>query len=222
MHKAAFFDVDNTLINIKSMFNFYQYWASAKGYQKKYNLYIANFEKEVKANVARTILNKNYYKEFENESLDELYSQGKDWFEYIFTNKQLFIQETLKCLNQHKINGYKIIFVSGSMLPLLEPIANYLHVDKILCTTLDVVNGKLTGNIRHPQTISEGKSVAIKEYARFNDINLLDSYAYGDDISDVPMLLSVGHPVCVGSNIELLKYAQKMNWEILPINTTTN
>ena len=215
MNKAAFFDVDNTLINIKSMFDFYHYWAEITENKDKYNSYIKNFKQDIANNVPRTIVNRKYYQEFQNQTLKSLNDRANKWFENLLQKNPPLIHKTIERLNFHKKENFRIVFVSGSMKPLLEPLARYLGANDILCTTLEIENGILTGNILPPQTIGEGKHVAMKNYAVINNINLGESFAYGDDISDIPMLESVGNAVCVDPKTDLIKYAKEKNWEIL-------
>jgi phosphoserine phosphatase len=42
------------------------------------------------------------------------------------------------------------------------------------------------------------------------------SYAYGDHISDLPLLSLVGHPVVVGAEGALGGYARRHGWDRLP------
>lgn len=99
------------------------------------------------------------------------------------------------------------VFISGSMLPILSPIAKYLGVTEVLCAPV-IINdaGELTGEIGLPQTIGTGKRRAFS-LCDDKEINPADCYAYGDDLSDIPMLEATGHPVCVGKHSALTRYA---------------
>ena len=59
----------------------------------------------------------------------------------------------------------------------------------------------------------------IREYAMAHNINLAESYAYSDSITDLPMLETVGHPVVVNPDRELAKAAREREW---PIRTFAN
>ena len=56
---------------------------------------------------------------------------------------------------------------------------------------------------------------AIREYAEREGINLSESYAYSDSISDLPMLSIVGHPVAVNPDFRLKQTALQHDWAIL-------
>ena len=61
---AAFFDVDETLINIKSMFDFFDFWCKENNEPIKLHKYMANFQSEVKKGIPREHLNREYYRQF--------------------------------------------------------------------------------------------------------------------------------------------------------------
>jgi len=116
-------------------------------------------------------------------------------------------------LETHRLEGVQPVLVSGSMLPLLKPIARDLKVSNILCTKL-IVNARrcLTGEIGSPQTIGEGKATAVKQFLAIHHTKSADCFAYGDDISDLAMLEAVGNPVTVGSHPELLQISRQRGW----------
>lgn len=209
---AAFFDVDETIINIKSMFHFYDYWYKQKGLIKEGKEYIAQFKMDVKNGKCREQLNKEYYQQFRDISFDELSHFGEKWFNNCLSEEN-FISRTVNELRKHQQKGDTVVFVSGSMQPILQPIANKLNVEEILCAPL-VINhkGYLTGEIGTPQTIGGGKKEALLAFCRRKGFSPENCYSYGDDISDVPMLEITGHPVCVGDNKQLFDYASIKGW----------
>ncbi len=54
----------------------------------------------------------------------------------------------------------------------------------------------------------------LASYARRRNVELSRSYAYGDSISDLPMLEAVGNPVAVNPDKRLLAAAQERNWQV--------
>ena len=54
----------------------------------------------------------------------------------------------------------------------------------------------------------------MRELATRAHINLPQSYAYSDSITDLPMLEAVGHPVAVNPDRELAKQAREREWEV--------
>lgn len=66
----------------------------------------------------------------------------------------------MEALRRHQLQGVSVVFLSGSMHPILSPIASYLDVRDIICTKLLIDStGNVTGEIGKPQTIGEGKKL---------------------------------------------------------------
>jgi HAD superfamily hydrolase (TIGR01490 family) len=74
-----------------------------------------------------------------------------------------------------------------------------------------VYNGRPTGTFMY----KAAKAVAIRDMAERDGYDLADSYAYSDSISDLPMLETVGHPVAVNPDRALATVAREQGWEIM-------
>jgi len=212
---AAFFDVDETLINIKSMFDFYDFWCRENNQDDHLQRYMSRFRTDVKNGVPRETLNREYYRQFKDVSWRYLEEMGEKWFKRKMENS-FFIESAVSALKKHQSQNMYTVFISGSMLPILSPIAKYLGVTDVLCAPV-IINGagELTGEIGLPQTIGTGKKDALMTFCREKEIYPADCYAYGDDLSDIPMLEAVGYPVCVGERSALNRYATEKNWHII-------
>lgn len=104
----------------------------------------------------------------------------------------------------HKDQGHIVIAVSGSPSELVREMANKYDFDdyKGAIYTLDE-DGKYTGDVI-PMWDSESKQKAINELKEKYDIDLDNSYAYGDTAGDCTMLCNVGNPYCMNPTRELL------------------
>lgn len=212
---AAFFDVDETLITIKSMFDFYDFWCRENNEIDKLENYITHFREEVKKGTPREQLNRNYYRQFTGVSYKKLEQAGEKWF-MVKLNSGVFIGSAVSALKKHQAENMFTVFISGSMRPVLSPVAKYLGVTDILCAPLELTDaGTLTGEIGTPQTIGGGKKEALIQFCTQKKISPSDCYAYGDDLSDIPMLESVGHPVCVGKYTALARHAINQRWPVI-------
>lgn len=217
MHtSAAFFDVDETLITVKSMFDFYDFWCREKNEYDKLESYMTHFRSAVKNGIPREQLNREYYRQFAGVNYKELEDTGKNWFRAKKLDSGLFINSAVTALKMHQANKMLTVFISGSMRPVLSPVANYLGVTDILCAPLELTDeGLITGEIGTPQTIGNGKKEALINFCSQKKINAADCYAYGDDLSDIPMLESVGYPVCVGKYTELARHGINQSWPVI-------
>lgn len=213
--RFAFFDVDDTLIAIKSMFDFFPFWCEEMGLPQAVARFECAFAHARSLGKSREDLNRLYYRFLRGASLNELRAIGAKWFAHRFRcGPSPYHDATVARLREHRAQGIAPVFVSGSMLPLLQPIADDLEVEHCLCTQLLLDRqGLLTGEIGAPQTIGTGKAVAIHAFLRTHAIDPSECLAYGDDNSDLPMLEAVGHPVVVGVAADLLALAHRRGWQ---------
>lgn len=118
-------------------------------------------------------------------------------------------------INSHKENNAKVVILSSSLAQVCQEMSKSLSLDDILCSHLEVINGYLTGLPQGRLCFGEEKAIRLKEYCKINNTKTSDAWYYGDSISDVPALSSVGNPVCVNPDSMLKKAAIKRGWKIL-------
>ncbi|MEQ8153794.1 MAG: HAD-IB family hydrolase [Clostridiaceae bacterium] len=104
----------------------------------------------------------------------------------------------------HKDNNHVLIIISGSPIELVREMALKYGFDdyKGAVYLLDKEN-KYTGDVI-PMWDSKSKKEAIDEMVCRYDIDLSQSYAYGDTSGDFTMLKAVSHPYCINPTKELL------------------
>lgn len=214
---AAFYDVDETILNINSMSSFFKFISmhyNTLGFvlnKKELLSYINNGGDD------RVMINKLYYKCLKGYTIQHIFEAGKLWFNDCVLDKNVYNKPVIDSMINHQLQGHKVVLVSGSMRPLLEPIAELLNIDNLLCTSLCVNNqGVITGDVSGYPTVGIGKRVIIEKFANHHNIDLSKSYSYGDDVSDIQMLECVGLPICVGGQSSLVRYALKRKWSIIP------
>lgn len=104
----------------------------------------------------------------------------------------------------HKETGHKVIAISGSPLELVSEMSKKYEMDDFRGTIYQVdeqgvYNGQIT-----PMWDSVSKRKAILEMVEKYDIDLEESFAYGDTAGDFTMLSMVGHPFAINPTKELL------------------
>ena len=212
----AFFDVDDTLINDKSMFSFMKFWFD----QKNNPIGFIRFMDEIKRqkadpDIPRSEINYWYYSTFEGYKVDEVDAVGQAWFEIMSKKENFLNTNVVNRLKEHQESGVEPVFVSGSFPVLMRPVAELLGVKHILSANLEIVGDRYTGKLIPPQTIGFGKGVAIKKFIEGKNSDLDDCFAYGDDISDLSMLKLVGNPWVVKFEDRLVAHAKKVGWPVL-------
>lgn len=122
--------------------------------------------------------------------------------------------QALDLIKNHQIKGHEVILISGSIDCLLRIIKEYIGIKFVIATVLKTENNKYTGEILGPVIHGESKVKAILNFISEHDFSLEGSYAYSDDVSDLPLLQLVQNPVAVNPNKKLRKIAQLEGWPI--------
>lgn len=105
----------------------------------------------------------------------------------------------------HKEQGHIVMTVSGSPYELVKEMSNKYGFDDFRGAVYVLDKHNLyTGEVI-PMWDSVSKRKAIKELALEHNIDLKQSYAYGDTAGDYTMLGMVSHPYCMNPTKELLK-----------------
>lgn len=191
--RCAFFDVDGTVLNTRSMFSFLDYIAERYfSRHADFQLYYSRLYKMISSRTRREEINRFYYSFLNGLSANWIASMGREWFSAVSARPGFYNEAMLCQLSAHKTDGAKVILVTGSFIQILRPLVEQLKVDGALCTIPEVKDEVFTGAIVGLPCIGEGKVAAIRRYANDNAVNLDECVAYGDDQTDLPMLKAVG------------------------------
>jgi HAD superfamily hydrolase (TIGR01490 family) len=117
-------------------------------------------------------------------------------------------------IKYHKSRNAKVVILSSALKSVCEIIAKNLNIDDIICSSLEIKNGYLTGRPLGHICFGEEKAVRLLDYCEKNNSSASDAWYYGDSIHDLPALKSVGNPVCVNPDKKLQKSAIKRSWTI--------
>lgn len=113
-------------------------------------------------------------------------------------------QFTRREIMRHQEAGHLVIAISGSPDALVKEMAEKYRFDDWRGSVYKTDENSLyTGEII-PMWDSESKLRALNELAAQYDIDLSQSWAYGDTNGDFTMLMSVGHPTAINPTRELL------------------
>lgn len=113
-------------------------------------------------------------------------------------------------LEAHRRDGRRIILASGSYLPVLEAFARRIGAEAI-ATGFEMADGRATGRLSGPMTVGPLKAECLR--AALNGDALIA--AYGDTVSDVPMLEMSAAPVVVAPDAQFTETARQRGWRII-------
>lgn len=88
--------------------------------------------------------------------------------------------------------GFKVGVVSGGFHEIIDPLAQELKLDYVKANKLEVRGGYLTGLVAGQVVDKEVKYQCLLEWAKENDLELVDTIAVGDGANDLPMIQAAG------------------------------
>ncbi len=212
---AAFFDFDETLLQVESGRLGMQWLWDRRlvpiGYILKIIVAAFFYRQHLLSEERMVKLLLTYYK---NKRLVVFQKGATDFYQAYL--KPYLAPAIVARVQDHKTQGHVLVLISGSIRYMLEPVAEDLGFDHLLCTDLEVnSDGRLTGKSDGPVCVNLNKKKLTLELAQNIGLDLEKSYAYGNHPSDLPLLEIVGHPHAVAPNRILKKIAQQRSWPIL-------
>lgn len=125
---------------------------------------------------------------------------------------RLIYPESRALVEAHQRKGHTVAVISSATPYQVEPAANDMGIEHVLCTKLEVENGKFTGSVVHPTCFGEGKVNAALELNEKVGAQLEDSFFYTDSTDDLQLLARVGKPCALNPSSKLLRFARKQKW----------
>jgi phosphatidylglycerophosphatase C len=94
----------------------------------------------------------------------------------------------------HQEQGHVVVLVSASFDAYLEPLGDLLEADAVLCTRLEIADGRATGRLDGPNCRGKEKVRRIAQWCEESGLSLESvQYAYGDSKGDLEMLALARH-----------------------------
>jgi HAD superfamily phosphoserine phosphatase-like hydrolase len=125
-------------------------------------------------------------------------------------------RDVVEAMRTHLRAGERLVLASGTYQPLLEAFAAKLssEVDgpvAALGTAVEVVEGRLTGRLVGRINVGEVKAERVAAWLGASRLTA----AYGDTVSDLPLLRLADAPVAVHPDAGLRSTAQRLGWHVL-------
>lgn len=137
--------------------------------------------------------------------INELKGVNKSYIEFIanqviHVNGDMVYKYSRDQIEWHKKQGHKVFFISGSPDFLVSKMAEKYDITEYRGTVYKVdEKNEFTGEIIRMWD-SESKQRILEELILKYDVDLDNSYAYGDTTGDLSMLRMVGNPVAINPN----------------------
>jgi len=114
----------------------------------------------------------------------------------------------------HRKNNAQLVLLSASMNFICQPIMEFLGLDDLICTRLNIENNRFSGTTKGGLCFGEEKLHRTLSFLNNHHASLDTAYFYTDSYTDLPMLEAVGHPVAVTPDRKLLAMARARGWKI--------
>ncbi len=219
---AAFFDVDNTIMQGASIFHlarglhrrkFFTTADIAKAAWQQFYFRFAGVEDPEHIAKARA----SALAFIEGHTVQELEEVGEEIFDENMAHK---IWPGTRALAQwHLDRGQNVWLVTAAPVEIANTIARRLGLSGALGTVAEHIDGVYTGQLVGEMMHGEGKAVAVREIVARDGLVLDDCYAYSDSSNDLPMLSLVGHPCAVNPDKVLRAHAKANGWRIRDYRT---
>jgi HAD superfamily hydrolase (TIGR01490 family) len=209
---GAFFDLDGTLLaapSVERRFIFYLLMRGLIGpaqFARWGMRLIANIVRNRRAAIGA---NKAYFS-------GVFTRRAEEWSRHLASHPTRFFPDGLSRMKFHFARGHRVFLITGAPAPLAELVASYFLVPlTIIGTQLEARDGLWTGEIAGEHMRGDAKHRVIVRLAAVHRLDLACSFAYGDSVSDLPMLETVGHPAAVNPSKNLERAACARNWPVL-------
>jgi len=214
---AAFYDLEGTLVSTNLVHTLGFYARNQQGLLRSLRksattvlslpLFAATDQ------YSRKVFNDLFFKRYKGETEDRLRYFAGELFETVL--KPAVFPGTFELIEKSRSLGLRQIVVTGALDFSVEPLMKYLGIETYVSNRLEFVNGIATGRLLPPVFAAATKASWIRTFAEQEGINLSESYAYTDSMSDLPMLSIVGHPAAVNPDMRLRQTALHHDWPIL-------
>lgn len=212
-HIGAFFDLDRTLIRGYSATEFFR--SRILGGKMSPKEAIAQFM----GVLVYAIGNRNF------SGLISVSTLGlKDMDEHSFAEvgEEVYLKyladsiypESRALVAAHLAKGHTVAIISAATPYQVNPIARDLDIEHVMCTRVEVKDGKFTGKMIEPTCWGEGKAYYAHQLAEEHHLDLSKSYFYSDSIEDLPLLESVGNPRPMNPDNKLATLAFQRGWHV--------
>jgi HAD superfamily hydrolase (TIGR01490 family) len=217
--KAAFFDVDGTLVRT-NIVHAYAYYAMNRGSLRGIVARTAGTVAGIPVFGALDLLNRKvfndfFYRSYAGLSEDRLLTLAEDLFEDVL--RPAIFDEAQDLIDEARRAGCRIVLVSGALDFTIEPLGRHLGADDVLANKMQFVGGRATGKVIPPIIEGANKANVIREYCARQKVALDQSFAYSDSFSDYAMLAVVGRPTAVNPDLRLRQVARAYNWPVLDL-----
>ncbi len=219
---AAFFDVDNTIMQGASIFHlarglhrrdfFTTRDILGAAWKQAYFRIVGVEDPEHVAEARASAL--NFIK---GHRVEELESLGEEIFDEAMAHR---IWPGTRALAQmHLDQGQRVWLVTAAPIEIATIIARRLGLTGALGTVSEHVDGVYTGRLVGDMLHGPAKGEAVRALAEREGLDLARCSAYSDSFNDLPLLTMVGDPCAINPDSRLREHARANGWRVRDYRT---
>ena len=218
--KLALFDLDNTLLNGDSDFEWAQFLIEQGVLDRElFEAKNLEFYEQYK----RGTLDINEFLDFQLKPLARHPRNILDsWHEAFMQHKirPMIGQAARELVNKHREAGDVCVIITATNSFVTAPIAREFGVEHLIATEPEQQNGEFTGGVTGEPSFREGKIIRLESWMAqrgWNWDSFADSCFYSDSLNDLPLLARVKNPIAVDPDDTLRDHAEKQGWRIMSL-----
>lgn len=214
---AAFFDVDNTVVQGASLFHlakglyrrgFFPTRLIFKGLWLQAYFRMVGKEKPEHIEDARAAS----LAFIKGHTVTELQEAGQEIYDESIASR--IWPGTRAIAQSHLDVGQQVWLVTAAPIEVAAIIAERLGLTGALGTVAENINGVYTGRLQGDLLHGQAKADAVRLLAEEHGLDLGRCFAYSDSFNDLPMLSQVGNPCAINPDGRLLEHAQALDWQV--------
>lgn len=219
---AAFFDLDNTVMQGAAIFHFGRGLYKRKFFERRE---LTRFAWQQAWFRIAGVEDPEHMQDVRESALSivkghrvaELQSIGEEIYDEYMAER---IWPGTRALAQaHLDAGQKVWLVTAAPVEIATVIARRLGLTGALGTVAESIGGVYTGKLVGEPLHGPAKAEAVRALASAEGLELGRCAAYSDSHNDIPMLSLVGHPYAINPDAKLRKYAREREWRLRDYRT---
>ncbi len=217
----ALFDLDNTLLNGDSDFEWSQFLIRIGVLDRE--LFEAKnlaFYEHYKAGT----LDIHAFLDFQLKPLSRHSRKTLDTWHRQFMRESVLPMITPAArdlVQRHRAAGDVCVIITATNSFVTAPIAREFGVEHLIATEPEHRNGEFTGNVTDVPCFREGKIARLESWLAARNWTLdgfADSTFYSDSLNDLPLLCRVKQPVAANPDATLHAHAEQHGWRIINLH----
>ncbi len=219
--KLALFDLDNTLLNGDSDFEWSQFLIRIGALDRElFEARNLTFYQQYKEGT----LDIHQFLDFQLKPLSRHPRCTLDvWHTQFMREKVLSMitQAARDLVQRHLAAGDVCVIITATNSFVTAPIAAEFGITHLIATEPEQQNGEFTGQVAGTPCFREGKIICLENWLAAHNWDwhsFSDTTFYSDSLNDLPLLHKVKHPVAVNPDATLLAHAQAHSWPIMNLH----